>query len=86
MTSPKRPRPRLDGENRAFWTGGAEGRLMIAFCDDCARAIHPPQLVCPECWSEKVESRAVPGTGTVSIDFVSRTRSIEPPSVSTSAQ
>lgn len=60
-----RPLPELTPENTAFWTGGAEGRLMIAFCDDCARAIHPPQFVCPECWSEKVESRAVPGTGTV---------------------
>jgi len=60
-----RPLPELTPENTAFWTSGAEGKLMIAFCTDCAHAIHPPQLICPKCWSDKVESRAVPGTGTV---------------------
>ena len=60
-----RPLPELTPENTAFWTGGAEGRLMIAFCTDCSRAIHPPQLVCPKCWSEAVEFKPVPGTGTV---------------------
>jgi hypothetical protein len=43
-----RPLPELTPENTAFWTGGAEGKLMIAFCADCQHAIHPPQLVCPE--------------------------------------
>tara|TARA_R110002110_G_scaffold23147_3_gene88692 strand:- start:662 stop:1057 length:396 start_codon:yes stop_codon:yes gene_type:complete len=60
-----RPLPELTAENTAFWTGGAEGRLIIAFCSDCAAAIHPPQLVCPQCWCETVERKAVPGTGTV---------------------
>lgn len=60
-----RPLPELTPENTAFWTGGADGRLMIAFCRDCDHAIHPPQIVCPKCWSERVESRAVAGTGTV---------------------
>ncbi|MGN6691064.1 MAG: Zn-ribbon domain-containing OB-fold protein [Sphingopyxis sp.] len=60
-----RPLPELTPENTAFWTGGAEGKLKIAFCDDCRHAIHPPQLVCPECWSESVAFNAVPGTGTV---------------------
>ena len=60
-----RPLPELTAENTAFWTGGAEGKLMIAFCKDCAAAIHPPQLVCPKCWCETIESRAVAGTGTV---------------------
>ena len=60
-----RPLPELTPENTAFWTGGADGKLMIAFCADYDHAIHPPQLICPKCWSEKVESRAVSGTGTV---------------------
>ena len=60
-----RPLPELTAENTAFWTGGADGKLMIAFCKDCATAIHPPQLVCPKCWSETIESKAVAGTGTV---------------------
>lgn len=60
-----RPLPELTAENTAFWQGGADGTLMIAFCKDCAAAIHPPQLVCPGCWGEAIESRAVAGTGTV---------------------
>lgn len=60
-----RPLPELIPENTAFWTGGAQGELLIARCDDCDHAIHPPQLVCPKCWGTAVKSRAVPGTGTV---------------------
>jgi uncharacterized protein len=60
-----RPLPELTPENRAFWTGGERGELMIAFCDACARAIHPPQLICPGCWLCKVEPRAMAGTGTI---------------------
>ncbi|QGN54223.1 SDR family NAD(P)-dependent oxidoreductase [Novosphingobium sp. Gsoil 351] len=64
-TVPMPALPELTPENTPFWTGGAQGELRIAFCADCARAIHPPQLVCPGCLSERVEPRAVPGTGTV---------------------
>lgn len=60
-----RPLPELTPENTPFWTGGAEGKLKIAFCNACSKAIHPPQLICPDCWSEAVETRAVAGTGTV---------------------
>lgn len=60
-----RPLPELTPENTAFWTGGAAGKLMIAFCGDCRHAIHPPQLVCPKCWAETIEFKAVPGTGRV---------------------
>ena len=59
------PLPELTPENTAFWTGGARGELMIAFCTDCGHAIHAPQLICPKCLSRKVEPRAVAGTGTV---------------------
>ena len=60
-----RPLPELTAESTAFWTGGARGELMIAFCDACARAIHPPQVVCPACLSHSVTARAVAGTGTI---------------------
>ena len=60
-----RPRPRLDADNRAFWTGGAQGRLMIHHCDDCGTYLHPPQPVCRHCWSENVAPRAVSGQGEV---------------------
>jgi uncharacterized OB-fold protein len=60
-----RPLPRLDADNRAFWTGGAEGELRICHCRDCDTWIHPPQPVCRNCLSENVAPEAVSGTGVV---------------------
>ncbi len=62
---PKRPRPRLDASNRAYWTGGAEGRLLIHHCPDCGQFTHPPREFCRHCQSENVAPKAVSGTGTV---------------------
>src|ERR1700743_2675538 len=60
-----RPQPRLDNDNRAFWTGGAEGQLRITRCQDCGTFIHPPRPVCRDCLSDNVAPEAVPGTGVV---------------------
>ena len=60
-----RPRPRLDRDNRAFWTGGADGRLMICRCGDCGQWLHPPQPVCRSCWSENVSPQPTSGRGVV---------------------
>lgn len=60
-----RPLPRLDSDNRAFWTGGAEGKLLLHRCQDCKTFIHPPRPVCHHCLSEKVIPEAVAGTGVV---------------------
>ena len=60
-----RPLPRLDADNRAFWTGGAEGELRINHCRRCDRWSHPPMPVCRHCLSEEVGPEAVPGTGVV---------------------
>lgn len=61
----QRSRPRLDRENRAFWTGGAEGHLNITRCDDCSQFTHPPREICRHCQSENVAPHAVAGTGAV---------------------
>ena len=57
--------PRLDADNRAFWTGGADNELRIMRCRDCEAFIHPPRPVCRNCLSENVAPEAVAGTGTV---------------------
>ena len=63
--NPPRPRPRLDAENRAFWTGGAEGNLNLMKCGDCGEFTHPPRLICRHCLSENMAPEAMPGTGEV---------------------
>jgi uncharacterized OB-fold protein len=60
-----RPLPRLNADNCAFWTGGAQGELRLMRCQDCATFIHPPRPVCRKCLSENVVPEAVAGTGIV---------------------
>ena len=57
--------PELTPENTPFWTGGERGELMIAHCDACDHAIHPPELICPKCLSRSVTPRAAAGTGVI---------------------
>ncbi|WP_094294175.1 Zn-ribbon domain-containing OB-fold protein [Mycobacterium neumannii] len=56
--------PPLDDTSRPYWTGGAEGRLLIAHCAACRRYVHPPRPVCPTCGTDP-EFVAVSGRGTV---------------------
>ena len=60
-----RPLPRLDTDNRSFWTGGAAGQLLIMRCSECSSFIHPPRPVCRVCLSDRVAPHAVAGTGVV---------------------
>ena len=64
MAAP-RPLPRLDADNRPFWTGGAEGELRLTRCRDCSRFVHPPRPVCRYFLSENVAPEAVAGTGVI---------------------
>src|SRR5689334_4484073 len=64
MAAP-RAMPRLDSENRFFWTSGADGQLRLLRCRDCATFIHPPRPVCRKCLSENVAPEVVAGTGVV---------------------
>jgi uncharacterized OB-fold protein len=63
--NPPRPRPRLDDENRAFWTGGAHDRLYITKCGSCGEFTHPPKPLCRHCLSEDIAPEAVAGTGVI---------------------
>ena len=56
--------PPLDDENRAFWTGGADGRLMILRCQKCYVWVHPPAPICPNGHEALTPERAS-GHGTV---------------------
>jgi len=64
--------PVLDLENRAFWTGGANGQLLIARCGQCLRYIHPPRPRCHLCGSGLIDREAVSGRGRVKTFTVNR--------------
>jgi uncharacterized OB-fold protein len=60
-----RPAPVVDRENEFFWTGAAEGRLLIQACADCGVLRHPPTPLCPRCQSARAEPRQMNGHGQV---------------------
>jgi uncharacterized protein len=57
--------PRLDSENRFFWTSGAQGELRFLKCRDCGAFTHPPRPLCRHCLSENVVPQGVAGTGVI---------------------
>jgi uncharacterized protein len=56
--------PALTDVNRPFWTGGADGRLLIQHCASCGRWQHPPAKACGGCGGP-VEATPVSGRATV---------------------
>lgn len=63
MTDP-RIIPPLSDANRAYWTGGAAGQLLIERCTACRTWQHPPTGTCERCGSV-AEPEPVSGRGTV---------------------
>ena len=64
-TSAKRPLPGLTHDNRAFWTGGESGQLLIQRCGACGRFQHPPRPMCTSCGGRAVQPTPVSGKGKV---------------------
>jgi len=62
---PFRPVPFIDTDNRAFWTGGADGALMLHRCRACGLWIHPAAPVCRRCRSTDVVPEQASGRGRV---------------------
>jgi hypothetical protein len=56
--------PALDDVNRAFWTGGRGGQLLIQHCASCERWAHPPRKACASCGG-KLSPEPVSGRGCV---------------------
>lgn len=44
-----KPQPRITENNRPFWQGCNEGRLMIQRCTACGRGVFYPRVCCPHC-------------------------------------
>lgn len=56
--------PPLTPVNRPYWTGGAQGSLLIERCESCRRWQHPPTGACGHCGGA-VAPEPVSGEGTV---------------------
>lgn len=56
--------PPLTAVNRAYWTGGASGSLLVERCAACRRWQHPPTGTCGSCGGAAAPE-PVSGRGTV---------------------
>jgi uncharacterized protein len=55
----------IDHDNKEFYRGWLEHRLLIDRCGDCGRWHRPPSPLCPYCWSRNVRPTEVSGRGTI---------------------
>lgn len=61
----RRPRPGITDDNRFFWEGLSQGRLLIQRCSGCAALRHPPGPMCPKCRSLAWDTVEASGRGSV---------------------
>lgn len=61
----KRPAPGVSDDNRFFWEGVKQGKLLIQRCKSCGDLHHPPGPVCPKCHSFDWDTVESSGKGTV---------------------
>lgn len=57
----------IDEDNVDHFRGRLRRQLLINRCDSCGLWHHPPQGVCPRCWSGEVVPTEVSGRGTVEL-------------------
>lgn len=57
--------PVPDADDRYFWDGVQEHRLLLQQCASCATLRHPPVPMCGTCHSTEWTTRDAAGTGTV---------------------
>ncbi len=59
------PKPGLTHDNRFFWEGLVQHKLLIQRCASCHRLQHPPAPMCPGCHSFEMEAIEASGRGII---------------------
>lgn len=65
MSIANRTLPPLTDANRAYWTGGTSGTLLVQRCVSCRRWVHPPVHGACDACGGALEPEPVSGRGTV---------------------
>jgi uncharacterized protein len=63
--TPRRPRPAINADNRFFWEGVDDHKLLIQRCASCGMLRHPTRPMCPNCQSLDWDTVQASGRGTV---------------------
>jgi uncharacterized OB-fold protein len=59
------PAPAVNPENEHYFEAARQGVLLVGKCNDCNEYHFYPRVVCPHCFSGKVEWVAAKGSGVV---------------------
>ncbi len=59
----QKPLPEPTSDDKFFWDGCKQHRLLFQKCGDCGLVRWPPDVVCPKCYSRKAEIVASAGKG-----------------------
>jgi uncharacterized OB-fold protein len=62
---PKVRPPNVNQDDKMFWDGVEQGRLIISRCATCARLQQPPSPMCPNCGSLEWQAHEASGKGAV---------------------
>ena len=60
-----KPLPVVTDENRPFWEGCRQGKLLLQYCDQCHRHQFYPRLYCMQCGSDKLQWAEASGRGRI---------------------
>jgi uncharacterized OB-fold protein len=80
MAGPNRskPLPVVTEENRPFWEGCQQGKLLLQFCEQCQRYQFYPRLYCMQCGAENPRWVEASGRGVIySYTIIRQNRSPE---------
>ena len=66
ITSPRpKPLPVVTNENRPYWEGCRQGKLLLQYCDACQSYQFYPRLYCMHCGSTTLRWSEVSGHGVI---------------------
>ena len=61
------PNASIDHDNKEFYRGLLEHKLMVNRCIECRTWHFPPRSICPVCWSASVQAQQVSGRGILAL-------------------
>jgi len=67
MAADSRPKPLpiVTDENRPFWDGCRQGKLLLQYCDQCQQHQFYPRLYCMHCGSSSIRWVQASGRGVI---------------------
>lgn len=65
MKEYKMPIPEPTKWSEGFWKAAKEHKYVIQTCTNCGKKIFYPRIVCPDCWSDKLEWVESSGRGKI---------------------